>query len=244
MTTEFDIFVAYKEAEKEITGKGFRLTKNWDSYSKRSISKTDMAYLTRLKGFFKTKWLSIDILEYMKCGWELYKLTNSKLCPECGVTLHQPNKNFHECMECGYDLRKGFTLNKILRPKIMKYYIEKDKIRKRNLSPSQKSIDKSFEFINNYMKDITVPDGYTTLQMYCKIKDGDMKTIISHYLKGKVDSMTFVYSMYYKYIKLTDVERESCYNVVNRYRDFLEKMFKVEQYIRDKENELGNTTLL
>lgn len=236
MITEFDVFVAFKQAEKEITGKGYRITKNWESYSKRSISSTDMAYLARIKDFFNTKWLNVKPIDYMKAGWEVYKLSNKKRCPECDVILYKPNKKFFECMECGYDLRKGFILNKILRPKILKHYIEKDKRAKRNLTPSQKRIDESFDFIIRYMGDTELPKGYNMLQSYCKLKvKGEGKRIIGDYLQNNIDTMTFVYCLYYKYVKLTDIEKESCYNIVNRYREVVQKMFEVEEYIKSKE---------
>ena len=145
------------------------------------------------------------------------------------------NVNLDNYMECGCDLYKTFSYHMFLRPNILSHYIEKDKQLKRKVKADTLAIDASFDFINGYMKNVPKIEGYSNLQFYCKGKNGERKKIITDYLEGKVDSVLLTYCIYYKYIKLTDIEREYCYNVVNRYRDFLEQMFNVEEYIKSKD---------
>lgn len=145
------------------------------------------------------------------------------------------NIDIDKYMECGFQLWKTFSYHMFLRRNIIDLYKEQDKRRKRQIKIDMERIDTSMDFIKERVGDKKI-NGYNLLQVYCKIKEGAMRLIVSDYLKNDVDPLIFVYCIYYKYIKLTDIEREYCYNVVNRYRDLLEQMFQVENHIQEKEN--------
>lgn len=146
------------------------------------------------------------------------------------------NIDIDKYMECGCELFKSFSYHLFLRPKIVGLYKDKDKQTKRKIVISNKSIEDTFDFIETFMIKRDIIKGYNMLQTYCKVKDGHRKTILEHYMKNKIDPLVIVYCIYYKYLVLTDIEREYIYNVTNRYRDLLQDMFQVEEYIKERDN--------
>jgi hypothetical protein len=144
------------------------------------------------------------------------------------------NIDIDKYMECGFQLWKTFSYHMFLRRNIIEMYKEQDKLKKRRIKKDMDRINDSMDFIIERVGDLK-RNGYNTLETYCKIKQGEMRLIVADYLKNDVDPLIFVYCIYYKYIKLTDIEREYCYTIVNRYRDLLDQMFEVEAFIKEKE---------
>jgi len=147
------------------------------------------------------------------------------------------NINIDIYMECGFELFKTFSYHMFLSPKVLQHYIDKDKRKKRRISASMTGISDSFAYIRSQMKDQKVIEGYTMLQSYCKTREGDRKLILNDYMRNFIDPLVVVYCLYYKYLILTDIEREYMYPISNRYRELLTQMFEVEKFIKEKENE-------
>lgn len=146
------------------------------------------------------------------------------------------NINLDEYMETGSELYKTFSYHMFLKPLILTRYIEIDKLKKRRIVKDMCSIDTTFDYIDELTEYKTRKYlDYTNLQVYCKMKDESQSLLVTDYLTNKIDPLVFVYCLYYKYIKLTDIERQYCYNITNRYRDLLEQMFDVEGYIKQRE---------
>ncbi len=132
------------------------------------------------------------------------------------------NINVKRYMECGFELYKRFTYKDILRPDIIKHYIETDKIKKRRINTSLKKIDSSFRYIEK------------SLKHYCNLHEGARSVIINDYLKNKIDTMILVYCIYYKYLIISKDEKELLYNIYGKYDEIVNKMFNIEYYIKDK----------
>ncbi len=206
MYTDYDIYVAFRAAQANSKGKAFRLPSDWETFKKNRMSKVNFENLTKITGYFNTKWSNLNIDTYMECGFTLYKT---------------------------------FSYTMFFNRPVIDLYIENDKQLKRRIKKNKKNIDTSFNIVNSIIG-INTLNGYNKLQMICKLKEGEQKKVIDLYLHNKFDSLLFVYCIYYKYIKLTDIEREQCYNIVGKYRDLLQLMLgEIEEYIRDKENEFN-----
>jgi len=145
------------------------------------------------------------------------------------------NINIDEYMITGFELFKTFSYHSLLNPKILAMYIEKDKQKKRRISISKELIIKSFDRIKERMEKQKILDGYTKLQTYCKLREGDRKVILFDYIKNLIDPLIVVYCIYYKYLQLSDTDKEYVYNISTRYRELLEKMFEVESFIKEGE---------
>ena len=125
-------------------------------------------------------------------------------------------------MESGFDLYRRFTYKDILRPDIIKHYIEQDKVYKRRTKLSKRRIDNSFRYIERDVKS------------FCILHDGNKNVIIEYYLKNKIDTLVLVYCIYHKYLIPTEDEKQMLYNIYNRYDELVKMMFKAEDHIKGK----------
>ncbi len=137
-------------------------------------------------------------------------------------------------MECGFSIYKTFSYHMFLKRNVLDLYIENDKQRKRRIKVNKESLHDSFIHMRCVFCEPL--KGYSLLESYCRVKRGAEKMIIHDYLKNKIDPLLIVYCIYHKYLKLSDTDREKVYNISNRYRDLLEKMFEVEHNIKELES--------
>lgn len=73
--TDWDIYVAFRNAQGTANDRGYRLPKDW-SAQRAKMKKTSLEYLDRTVGIFNTALSNIDIDKYMKCGFEIFKTFN------------------------------------------------------------------------------------------------------------------------------------------------------------------------
>jgi hypothetical protein len=137
-------------------------------------------------------------------------------------------------MQCGFELYKSFGYQRFFDQPVLELYIQKDKKRKRRIKVNHESITESLRYIRSVVGDKDI-NGYTYLQMYCKMREGARKCLVHDHIHNRIDPLLFVYCLYYKYIKLTDDDKQLCYNITNRYRELTYMMFEVEGFIKEKE---------
>lgn len=208
MVTEFDVYCAFRRAQANASGRGFRIPKDWKSFSEK-MNKHNGECLYKMTMYFNTTYQNVDLDGYMTCGFELWK---------------------------------GFTYKHFCDNRIIEAYIQKDKIKKRKLNASKEEIEKSFEFISKELEGRPVRKGYRQLQNYCKFRDGEIKSIINTYNRGNVDMLTLTYCIRMKYVVLSDDERAMVPYISQRYRELLENLEPVWDFVREKENELDEKT--
>lgn len=75
MITDYDIYVAFRQAQALSKNRPYRLPKDWESY-KTTMSEANIKGLEKAVVYFNTTYSNIDLLEYMKCGFEVYKGLN------------------------------------------------------------------------------------------------------------------------------------------------------------------------
>lgn len=204
MITPYQVYCAFRRAQSLSTGKPYRLPKSWEAQMAK-MSEPNLRSLERTAGYFNTTYSAVDLEEYMKCGFELYK---------------------------------GFTYTSLLKKEVLQHYIQKDKVKKRKVNASKEDIDNTFENIHDYLNDVECRKGYSKLQSFCKDREGEVRKIINLYNKGLIDQMTFIYCINKKYIVLTDDERALIPYISQRYRDLLDNLYDVIEYIQEKEKGL------
>jgi hypothetical protein len=148
------------------------------------------------------------------------------------------NLDLDRYMECGFEVWKSFSYKHFLHDKVIQLYIEKDKIKKRQMEVSQREIETTFNNIADYMRDKPMRPGYTELQSFCKFRQGELRILINMYVQGSVDLMTLTYCVNRGYIQMTDDERALSPYLVQRYRDLVLSLEDVKPFIMDKEREL------
>lgn len=200
MISEYDVYCSFRRAQAISKDRGYRIPKNWDDFLGKMNHK-NAEWLYKMMSYFNTTYSNIDLDEYMKCGFELWK---------------------------------GFTYKHFCDGKIIDLYIQKDKIKKRKMTSSRESIDKSFAYVNNHLDNSTIHcmRNYTKLHNYCKLRDGQIRRIIKAYNSNDIDSMLLVYCIHKGYIDLIDDERSLIPYIVPRYRELRENMLEMIDYIK------------
>ena len=119
-------------------------------------------------------------------------------------------------VECGFKLFPNFTYINFLNDKILKHYIQLDKIQKFHETINKKTLLKSFKFIQSQLHELNL----TSLKDYCKYHENEISLIIEHYLQSKIDSYVFVYILMKRYLNLSKEERDKVQNLLNRITEF------------------------
>lgn len=153
------------------------------------------------------------------------------------------NIDIDEYMNCGFALWKTFTYKHFCDQKIIDLYIQRDKIKKRRMETTKEEIEKTFDYIQTYLNDKPIRQGYSQLQNFCKFRDGEVRIIINKYNQNVVDSLTLVYCLYKRYLVLSDDERAIIPYINQRYRELCENLQPFLSYMSEKETELNEKTI-
>lgn len=208
MITEFDVYAAFRRAQADANGRGYRLPKDWTAFQAK-MTKQNAEWLYKAMVYFNTTYNNVNLDQYMACGFELWK---------------------------------GFTYKHFCDSRVIGLYIEKDKIKKRKMESSFDVIDRSFDYIVSYMSDKPKRPGYSQLQNFCKLRDGEVRTIINTYNRNEIDTMTMMYCLVKRFIIMSDDERVLMPYISQRYRELQENLKDVMSYIRQKEIDLNERT--
>ena len=71
MLTNWDVYVAFRQAQAEFMNRPYRLPKDWDSFLAK-MNEKNRHELDVITISFNTRWKDIDIKQYFLCGFELY----------------------------------------------------------------------------------------------------------------------------------------------------------------------------
>lgn len=66
------IYVAFRKAQADHFNRGYRLPKNFEDHFNNKFKEQNKKALTKITGWFLTKWQMIDPYMYFKCGFELH----------------------------------------------------------------------------------------------------------------------------------------------------------------------------
>jgi len=67
-----DVYYAYRKAQSEISGKPFRIPKDFDLYLESKMPAKNIEYLEAITKYFNTKWRVINPKDYFSCGFEIF----------------------------------------------------------------------------------------------------------------------------------------------------------------------------
>jgi hypothetical protein len=129
--------------------------------------------------------------------------------------------------QCGFELFKTFTYVNFTDPRVMKYYIQRDKNIKRYNRLSKKRIIESLKFIKGYMVDKGVP----SFGIYCLTYNQNRSLPVKHYLENKIDKFFIVWLMSEKLLKPTEDEMSVMPYVIEGYRDIVDKLGNIKNFL-------------
>lgn len=131
--------------------------------------------------------------------------------------------------DAGFSLYgKKFTYIKFFEKKVMKKYISQDKMQKRETTLSKKALVESAKFVKRYMSTRHVNPKISLVRQYTVLREGNMSLPVYHYIKGHIDKFFLVWLMRRGLVKITDDERAHVPYIVEKYREYLTVLNKVE----------------
>jgi hypothetical protein len=68
-----EIYYLFRKAQADYNNRGFRMPKDFEAHFSKKLSTVNQKKLTKITGYFLTKWSNIDPYTYFKCGFDLYK---------------------------------------------------------------------------------------------------------------------------------------------------------------------------
>ena len=68
-----ETYYQFRKAQADYHNRGFRMPKDFESHFSKKLSKINQGKLTKISGWFITKWSNIDQYTYFRCGFDIYK---------------------------------------------------------------------------------------------------------------------------------------------------------------------------
>lgn len=72
MVTDQDVYFAFRKAQGNANGRGFRMPKDWGAFLEK-MNANNKNWLRQATIYFNTKYSNIDLDRYMECGFEVWK---------------------------------------------------------------------------------------------------------------------------------------------------------------------------
>ncbi len=149
------------------------------------------------------------------------------------------NIDIDKYMRYGFELfGKTFTYAKFLDRRLLKLYIEKDKNEKREVKIEKRTIIESAKFVKKFIRSVQVePTDIPPLVQYGRLQIGRLSAAVSHYLTNRIDKYFLVWLIDQGVVRLTDQDRAMIPLIVDNYREYLEKVKRIETFmVRIKES--------
>jgi len=147
-----------------------------------------------------------------------------------------PNKYF----SAGFELyNKSFTYQKFFDNRILKLYIQRDKIKKYETEASKKLLIENLNFILSYMKERSYRKDLSILSQYAKLREGFERICISHYRQNKISKFCLVYLLSRKYCILDVDEYTLIPEIKNKYRELIYELNNYKEFLIKLEEKIG-----
>lgn len=114
---------------------------------------------------------------------------------------------------------KNYTYVRFFDKKNMLKYIKDDKMLKRELDLSKRSLIDSAKFVKQYMSKREVNPKLSLLRQYSCIKEGNMLIPILHYIQGHIDTYFLVWLIRRGLVKIDDDHRPQIPYIIEKYRE-------------------------
>lgn len=111
--------------------------------------------------------------------------------------------NATEYMKTGHSIWKSFIVKNLNNPRILKTYIKNDKNKKRCIDYSEENI---------YNELLVLKEKYGSIRKYCEVE-----LPIEDFQKNIISSLTLMYLIMYKYVKVDSFEKNYLSYIYDRY---------------------------
>lgn len=124
MITNKDVYISFRRAQGNSSGRGFRIPKDWDQFLEK-MNPNNLKWLNYATMYFNTTYSNIDLDVYMSCGFELWKgFTYKHLLNEKVINLYIHKDKVckrkievtHQEIKDSFDNIFDYMLDKPIRP--------------------------------------------------------------------------------------------------------------------------------
>jgi hypothetical protein len=89
MITEFDVYAAFRRAQANHKGTGYRLPKDWKKHSETKMTDFNRDKLYKMMVHFNTTYSNVDMDKYMACGFQIWSgFTYKHFCDQKIMNLY------------------------------------------------------------------------------------------------------------------------------------------------------------
>jgi len=144
------------------------------------------------------------------------------------------NIDIDRYLDYGFQLfGSNFSYNMFFNPKLIMFYIEKDKNLKRETGQIKVNIVNSAKFVKKWMKEKNLRKDLSLITQYCMITVDGIKAPIKHFVLGKVDKYFIVWLIDKKLLTLSDTEEGLIPLICENYRIYLDDIRKIDKFLKE-----------
>lgn len=135
----------------------------------------------------------------------------------------------YKYFECGFELFNNFSYHHFLDPRVIRLYIQRDKIVKIQTNLSKKNIVDSVKFVKQYMKDNNI----RFFRVYC-----EKKLPIRHYIQNKIDHFFLTWLIRDGLVTLEHDDKSQIPYIMENYRETAVKLMELEPFLKKLKEKL------
>ena len=139
----------------------------------------------------------------------------------------------------GFELfGNNFSYSRFLHPKLILFYIEKDKNQKRSSDNIKEKIVSSIKFVKLWMKDKETRNDISLLSQYCMRYVGGIKAPVKHYLLGTIDKHFVTWLIHRKMLNVSIDEDGLLPYIEENYRQYVNDLESMKDFLGMVENKV------
>jgi hypothetical protein len=156
----------------------------------------------------------------------LPKTNQIRLNTLCGYfNTKWQNIDIDKYFACGFEIYSTkFTIRKILDPKVLKLYIEKDKNIKRNNGITREQLDADLKFIKSWTEQRHYNKRIGLEKEYCKMLDDGIRAPIKHYIVNKISKYTLVWLVSQRFLLLAEEDKRLIPLIMDHYWEYTREL--------------------
>ena len=140
--------------------------------------------------------------------------------------------NIDNYFACGYELWKGFYLNKWFAPEVISLYIQKSKNKKRIEENVKRVLTNSFKFVLGYCKEHRLK----SLNVYARLRDEQKLVVLEHFTKDLVSKWFLVFLVHKKYCLMNPSDWDKIPFDQEKVREMKAELREIADFTKKLEN--------
>lgn len=143
--------------------------------------------------------------------------------------------------EAGFQIYKNFTYHQFFDKKVIEMYKRLDKLQKRDIEASKKSIIDNVKYVLTQIEDDDKLQMWGPLKCYSRIKDSEyISKPINDYIDNKISTVFLTWLIYERMFVISDVERAMIPYVTENYREIIAQLREMNQFLTKLKRKIGS----